>query len=872
MTELEDVEKSKQHHTLFITSPVTIGPSNGESSMELDLDLYTSSWPLDQISFASTHPTSPLFLPNSDYSPQPCSPLWSFSAAAADDDDEDNPPPYAADVLDYPLFLTCNPSSIDEKKKLPPPFPIHSSDGYSLIKERMTRALRYLKESATDQHILAQIWAPVRVGGGRFVLTTSEQPFVLDPHCNGLNQYRMVSLLYTFSVDDDDVEETDEAGDQLGLPGRVFHRRLPEWTPDVQYYSSKEYSRLDHALHYNVRGSLALPVFETDSGGKSSCVGVVELVMTSQVVNYAPEVDKVCKALEVVALQAVNLKSSQVLDHPKPQICNEGRQNALAEIQEILTLLCETHDLPLAQAWVPCMLGSILAHGGGLKKTCTSFDGNCSGRVCMSTTDRAFYVADSQVWGFREACIEHHLQAGQGVAGRAFLSRSACFCRDITNFCKTRYPLVHYARMFGLKGCFSICLKSSHTGDDVYVLEFFLNNFEGFEQKRVLGSLLETMQQHFRSLEVASGMEIQEEESGLFVEIVEASEGGKLDYSLERIRVVPRGSDSFALLSKEMEVTKFTSMSHLQQPTVELDTAIDNGSNCSNVRVEGNNCHENHAKTLPSKKKRGKTEISISLEVLQRHFAGSLKDASKSLGVCPTTMKRICRQHGISRWPSRKINKVNRSLTKLQKVIESVQVPPDASFRSTPLTTTSSQLPVDVSSIPWPSNHNEQLHIGINGFQDQIQNVGSSPESTTKSDNSTSHGSCEGSLAATNESDPAKDQVPSESGSPTREQEEKNVIIKARYKEDMIRFRIRTRCKMMELKEEVGKRLKLGVGVFEVKYLDDDNEWVTIVCDADLEECIDITSGNVVRMSIHEVGSCNLGSSCESRVWGCLLV
>ncbi|CAI0408792.1 unnamed protein product [Linum tenue] len=783
----------QQYHSVFVNSaPAMLGRDRGESLMEVDLDL-DNSWPLDQISYASSHPMSPLFLSSSD--PNPCSPLWAFPDA-----DDDKLPPAAA-PRDYPIFVTCNISSAtetkresDEGKKIPPSprwgsMPIESPDGHCLIKERMTRALRYLKES-TEQHILAQVWAPVK-NQGRFVLTTSEQPFVLDPHCNGLNQYRMVSLLYTFSVDG----ETDG---ELGLPGRVFQQKLPEWTPNVQYYSRKEYSRLGHALHYNVQGTLALPVFETS--GKS-CVGVVELVMTSQKINYGPEVDKVCKALE-----AVDLKSSQIMDHPSPQICNEGRQNALAEILEILTVVCETHNLPLAQTWVPCMHRNVLAHGGGVKKSCTSFDGSCNGQVCMSTTDLASYIVDAQVWGFREACREHHLQTGQGVAGRAFLSHNACFCRDIRNICKTQYPLVHYARMFGLSGCFAICLKSSHTGDDDYVLEFFLppGNAEGFEQKKLLGLLLATMKQHFQSFRVASGMEFGDEEE-VFVEIIEASETGKLEYSLECIRVPHADDDA---LPKEMEVVQqqlqYTSLK--RQPSLELN--------------------ENGPK-IPLKKKRGKTEKSISLEVLQQHFAGSLKDAAKSLGVCPTTMKRICRQHGISRWPSRKINKVNRSLTKLKRVIESVQ-----------------ELPQGLKS----GNASREDSAG----------------------NSTSHGSCQGSPANGESGPPAKD--PDEhSPKPVIRGEAKKVIIKAMYKEDIIRFRISAGCGLMELKEEVGKRLKLDIGVFDIKYLDDDNEWVLIVCDADLQECIDITRSssrcNMIRLSIHDV-SANFGSSCESTGGG----
>ncbi|MED6122961.1 hypothetical protein PIB30_044876 [Stylosanthes scabra] len=797
----------------------------------------------------------------------------------------------------------------------------------------MTQALRYFKE-LTEQNVLAQVWAPVR-NGNRFVLTTSGQPFVLDPHSNGLHQYRTVSLMYVFSVDG-------ENDGTLGLPGRVYKQKVPEWSPDVQYYSSKEYPRRDHAQHYNVRGTLALPVFEPSM---QSCVGVLELIMTSQKINYAPEVDKICKALE-----AVNLKSSEILDHQYTQICNEGRQNALAEILEILTVVCETHNLPLAQTWVPCRHRSVLAHGGGLKKSCSSFDGSCMGKVCMSTTDIAFYIIDAHLWGFREACVEHHLQQGQGVAGRAFSSHSMSFCGNITQFCKIDYPLVHYALMFGLTSSFSICLRSSHTGDDDYVLEFFLppriTDFN--EQKTLLGSILAIMKQHFQSLKIASGVELEQHSS---IEIIEATTEG--DPSLQKIIMCRNDGGSIGD----------------QIPSLET---------------------KNPKK--PSERKRGKTEKSISLEVLQRYFAGSLKDAAKSLGVCPTTMKRICRQHGISRWPSRKINKVNRSLSKLKRVIESVQGA-EGAFALNPLST--SPLPFPEPSTPnkfsqqasptEPQIRENELDDSkvlettrlaraqcrekiVNGKSSSIREVGKETKrtrarscSSADSTNPTSHGSCHGSPPI--ESSPVKDifitsnndqcvgirspestvqplnntlnyptschlpdmvatelqepfggmliedagsskdlrnlcpsvaeailedtapepcrtnppfsgLAPKQCMNPLKEtvtpfaprKEMKTVTIKATYREDIIRFRVSLNCSIVELKEEVAKRLKLEVGTFDIKYLDDDHEWVLIACDADLQECIDVSrssASNIIRVLVHEITS-NLGSSCES--------
>ncbi|XVE58107.1 hypothetical protein DITRI_Ditri04bG0143500 [Diplodiscus trichospermus] len=856
----------------------------------------------------------------------------------------------------------------------------------------MTQALRYFKESS-EQHVLAQVWAPVK-SGGRYMLTTSGQPFVLDPHSNGLNQYRMVSLMYMFSVDG-------ESDGQLGLPGRVFRQKLPEWTPNVQYYSSREYSRLDHALYYNVQGTLALPVFDPS---RQSCVGVLELIMTSQKINYAPEVDKVCKALE-----AVNLKSSEILDHPSTQICNKNRQNALAEILEILTVVCETHKLPLAQTWVPCRHRSVLAYGGGLKKSCTSFDGSCMGQVCMSTTDVAFYVVDAHMWGFREACLEHHLQKGQGVAGRAFLSQNSCFCADITQFCKTEYPLVHYARMFGLTSCFAICLRSTYTGDDDYVLEFFLPPAiaDSNEQQNLLGSILATIKQHFQCLKVASGAELEEDEGS--IEIIEASSDERLDLRLESIpnppSVKPPPGANTSPNRGELQLD-----SSKQQLTVNFDPTTD-GGNIITSGIQNPVCLPLNKDLKKPERKRGKTEKSISLEVLQQYFAGSLKDAAKSLGVCPTTMKRICRQHGISRWPSRKINKVNRSLSKLKHVIESVQGG-DGAFGLTSLAT--SPLPVAVGSISWPTSLNgsnqqnspspkpsepqgeendlpacrtpgtngqalmedqslgrrtfshEELFPQQNGLSADLDKgatrsktgSGSREESAGTP---TSQGSCQGSpaiesaatkdplgsiheqcfkahgspelpfqalgelnisatfsmpeaLVTTQPQEPfggmlvedagsSKDlrnlcpsaaeasideRFPESSWTPplcsnlalkqsmatftqttplvTASREMKSVTIKAAYRDDIIRFRIPMTSGIVELKEEVAKRLKLEVGTFDSKYLDEDNELVLIACDADLQECLDVSrlsGSNIIRLSVHDA-MVNLGSSCES--------
>ena len=44
-----------------------------------------------------------------------------------------------------------------------------------------------------------------------------------------------------------------------------------------------------------------------------------------------------------------------------------------------------------------------------------------------------------------------------------------------------------------------------------------------------------------------------------------------------------------------------------------------------------------------------------SIEKLAKHFHLPINAAGRELGICPTVLKKICRKHGLTRWPHRKV-------------------------------------------------------------------------------------------------------------------------------------------------------------------------------------------------------------------------
>ncbi|KAK8703529.1 hypothetical protein V6N13_047184 [Hibiscus sabdariffa] len=773
------------------------------------------------------------------------------------------------------------------------------------LDEKMLRALFLFKE-LSGEGILAQVWVPIK-HGDQYMLTTSDQPYLLDQMLLG---YREISRTYIFSAEQ-------KPGSFPGLPGRVFISRVPEWTSNVIHYSKAEYLRITHAVNHRVRGSIALPVFEPH---EMSCCAVLELVTTKEKLNFHSEMDHVCRALEAVNLRTVA--------RPRflPQCLSRNQRAALAEITDVLHVICHAHSLPLALTWIPCNYTGE-AEDEFIKVRAREGNKGWDGKCVLCIEDTACYINETEMQDFVHACVEHYLEEGQGIAGKTLQSNHPVFSADVKTYDVSDYPLVHHARKCNLNAAVAIRLRSTYTGDDDYILEFFLPiNMKGSsEQQLLLNNLSSTMQRICRTLRTVSDAEIVSQSKAEF----------------QRVTVPTFLPMSMSQRSSETAISADSDMNSSHSTPL-------NESNSTDAKVADGPPEK--AMNGLFRQKRTTTEKNVSFSVLQQYFSGSLKDAAKSIGVCPTTLKRICRQHGISRWPSRKINKVNRSLKKIQTVLDSVQGV-DGGLKFDPATGefvaagtiiqeqnsektlmfSNKNLParlskavnlascldgqdsvvkLDENKCSFGANNGEaarsvlipsicqevkKLSVPLMNCSEDSKSVSldagsfpaasagtiswTCPENATmgsffrqgdnrwglnKGNPKVEISDCcfvsriSNSLVAADELDNRKEgdddivEYGSSSGSP-KSLEAKNSEVKTMW------------C--FQLYEEIAKRFKIQNGTFRLNYLDDEEEWVMLVSDSDLHECLEMMEHartRNVKFQLRDV-PCTMGSSSSSN-------
>ncbi|KAL4585098.1 hypothetical protein LXL04_009712 [Taraxacum kok-saghyz] len=714
---------------------------------------------------------------------------------------------------------------------------------------RLIQAIEYLNERCImDTDLLLQLWLPV-ITHGKQVLTTVNTSFIMNSDNTNLSNYREVSKNHQFPADYESTE-------MIGLPSHVFLKKFPTFTPDLQFVAEGNDPRVIYAQNLNLCGCLNLPVFEVDGG---TCLGVVEVVSTSRKVNFREELENICKALE-----AVDLRTSEFLMHSTQKEFIEPYDAVFVEIRDVLRTICNTLNLPLAQTWGPCT--------------------GRSGPI--SVIKSASYVFDPEILGFFEATCSQQLVPGEGIAGKALGTNQPCFT-DFNDFCRTDYPTISY---HGLNGSVAIRLRSTYMGPTDFILEFFLPRDckRDEEQKQIQRSIISMIQHVSWSLHLINDEELAKDDESWISNMVKGRErdetvilsmGCEKEEPEEETNTRDESWITDMMQAKERGENVVLSMGcHKEEPEEEYNV-INEFYNGLGFSQHGNQNYldwgvGSRSQLLATKrsniKSRVKAEKNISLQVLQQYFAGSLKDAAKSIGVCPTTLKRICRQYGIMRWPSRKIKKVSHSLKKLQLVIDSVQGAqgmiklgsfytnfPELNSPTSPTPTLKVNNRVNLVKSQSPSNSSSSCNLGSSSSSGNTVPTkkphGSQKQKLPNTNNNNLLSTPNDKLVDTDHQFPEVIPSAPKSISPN---DGGTFRVKATYNDEKIRFRMSKDWGFMDLHQEISRRCKIyDMTNIRIEYIDDDSEWVLLACDDDVEECLDLhtsTKNQTIKLLVHE--------------------
>ncbi|GKB78630.1 NIN-like protein, partial [Tanacetum coccineum] len=391
---------------------------------------------------------------------------------------------------------------------------------------------------------------------------------------------------------------------------------------------------------------------------------------------------------------------------------------------------------------------------------------------------------------FREACKEQHLDKSRSFVARALLARGSSYCQDVTQLSEEEYPLVHNARMSGLKSCFTIFVHSIEGNDD-YVFEFYLpSDIED-------GSyLVQTLKQN---IVVASGFELGDISPIKFIGPPQSIQIS----STTTANTMASGMNSSDLKSVLANVVKFDNK--------QGDISNNNNLVASKTNENGPFCPvvlKKKTRDTIVKSGRKRKIDSLTMEAVRKHLGKPIDEAAKSFGVSRSTLKRFCRMNGLSSWPKPTQSKISTDLTnsKLSQELASNQ---GFQQSSNPCKHIGGVVFVVISVKRWSCSSKRHGLSGKWWICGQHR------------------------------------YIPSEPDSKYIYQAAQQVMVKATFKDDMIKFRFPVSSgRLSELENQVAQRLDLQGKKLRVKYKDEQNELVLITRDDDLHNLPDFLDSN----------------------------
>ncbi|KAD5507402.1 hypothetical protein E3N88_15105 [Mikania micrantha] len=326
-----------------------------------------------------------------------------------------------------------------------------------------------------DEFCIGQFWAPVTINDRR-LLSTSGQPFVINKLTMVSAMYRLHSEEYEYDID---VYKDEIEGDpriRSGGPASAFLNRLLCTSPLLE-------SERCFGWKYRIMIPICYPSDQSD------CIGVIEITLkdASYVTGYF-----VLDALK----KKVDLDIHKVRHHiPYETI------NGLKHASEIV---CKSHNLGLAQVWVSFEDKTHVRLSSCLEDTRKILGLNLTGYL-YNVFPKDFYLLEwyytlCQVFPLESTSEEHVL-----VAFQDFKPRYIYAIHD-DEF------LFQWEELDRSCCAFTICLKSLETGNFTFLFQFIWPSPpEDSRCDVLLEAILLTIKRCLPSFKFASGAKIGDE-------------------------------------------------------------------------------------------------------------------------------------------------------------------------------------------------------------------------------------------------------------------------------------------------------------------------------------------------------------------------
>ncbi|KAG5577509.1 hypothetical protein H5410_057643 [Solanum commersonii] len=564
-----------------------------------------------------------------------------------------------------------------------------------------------MEKIITPNICLVQFWAPIKINGYTF-LSIADQTFAFYKGIDKRHSsYRKLCLDTLISIDNEI---------PFGPPARVFSRCLPEYNYDVRSYSSAEFPLLQTEIPLGIHSYYAFPVSNLHN---HQCLGVFEIVST-QPSLHLPDLFKEWY-FDSVGLYATN-PLDILFGASNPLFCDikdglyrilQDRWIPFAQIWIPFSRSASSKVLYRASASTNEYFSliyhefeyaskvSLIESGEALVGRAFASQGSCFCKdVTLLSIEEYPLVPGARKVRFTQSfaiCLQSKCANNIVCVVEYFLPRNEMAVRDT----KTFLNMLLTTMKEQLPGFIAASGKELGQRMLVEVVKVSPSDeLDSFEIGQTLPSV-QSLQDGGETTEIDSFCQqsnLQNRENNVAAALLVPScssdkrdslncEGTvevdpSLPHPIEEA-VTNRGTVNVDVAHDDHieDTTEIIQLdSHFEQPNLEINSvgarsndtvehrdfsyarqlveaeAINRENNfVSGAMTNNERIHSQKNNEL----RRIEKDHGITRETLEQQYGTLLKDAAKNLGVSASTLKRICREYEITRWPHHKTRKVN---------------------------------------------------------------------------------------------------------------------------------------------------------------------------------------------------------------------